>query len=102
MEKKGEEWKEYNSAVKWMTVTVIISLVVTAILAVISMPLGYLIGSGISKESLSDVSRFIELVINRPSYLYSRYWNWFRQVYNYQGTFSFSLEISLFNFSYAN
>ena len=40
MEKKGEEWEEYNNAVKWMMMTFIITLVVTLFLAIISMPLG--------------------------------------------------------------
>ena len=49
VEKKGEEWKEYNRAVRWMAITVIVSLAVTMVLALIAMPLGYLVGTGISK-----------------------------------------------------
>ena len=40
IDKSGEEWEEYNNAVKWMALTVTISLAVTIILALISMPLG--------------------------------------------------------------
>ena len=29
LEKEGEEWKEYNSAVKWMVITILISIVLT-------------------------------------------------------------------------
>ena len=93
IEKKGEEWEEYNNAVKWMAVTVILSTLITIILALAAMPLGYLIGTGISKESLADVSRFFDLVLSKPGYLYSRYWNWFKQLLNYHGDFSFSLWI---------
>ena len=82
--KKGEEWEEYNNAVKWMAVTVILSTLITIILALAAMPLGYLIGTGVSKESLADVSRFFDLVLSKPGYLYSRYWNWFKQLLNYQ------------------
>ena len=71
MEKKGEEWEEYNNAVQWMVMTFIITFLVTIVLAIISMPLGYLIGNGISKDSLSEVSKFIQTIINSPSYLLS-------------------------------
>ena len=91
MEKKGEEWEEYNNAVQWMVMTFIITFLVTIVLAIISMPLGYLIGNGISKDSLSEVSKVIQTIINSPSYLFSRYWHWIKQISNYHGAFSFSL-----------
>lgn len=91
MEKKSEEWEEYNNAVQWMVMTFIITFLVTIVLAIISMPLGYLIGNGISKDSLSEVSKFIQTIINSPSYLFSRYWHWIKQISNYHGAFSFSL-----------
>ena len=84
MEKKGEEWEEYNNAVQWMVMTFIITFLVTIVLAIISMPLGYLIGNG-------EVSKFIQTIINSPSYLFSRYWHWIKQISNYHGAFSFSL-----------
>ena len=91
MEKKGEEWEEYNNAVKWMMMTFIITLVVTLFLAIISMPLGYLIGNGISRDTLGEVSKFIQTIFNSPGYLFSRYWHWIKQISNYHGVFSFSL-----------
>lgn len=91
LQKRGEEWEEYDHAVQWMVMTVVISLIVTIILAIISMPLGYLIGSGISKDTLGDVSKFISTIFNNPSYLFSRYWNWFKQLSSYHGSFSVSL-----------
>ena len=54
LQKRGEEWEEYDHAVQWMVMTVIISLVVTIALLILSLPLGYLIGSGISKDSMND------------------------------------------------
>ncbi len=74
-----------------MSLTVIITLLVTIFLAVISMPLGYVIGNGISKESMDNVGKFMGMIFNDPSYLFSRYWNWMRQIGNYHGPFSFSL-----------
>lgn len=91
LQKRGEEWEEYDHAVQWMSLTVIITLLITIFLAVISMPLGYIIGNGISKESMDNVGKFMGMIFNDPSYLFSRYWNWMRQIGNYHGSFSFSL-----------
>lgn len=91
LQKRGEEWEEYDHAVQWMSLTVIITLLVTIFLAVISMPLGYVIGNGISKESMDNVGKFMGMIFNDPSFLFSRYWNWMRQIGNYHGPFSFSL-----------
>ena len=97
-EKRGEEWEEYDKAVQWMVITVIISLVLTIFLAVMALPLGYLVGSGISKDSISTVSRFVQAVFENPSYLTSRYWHWFNQLSNYIGPFSFSLWLPILPF----
>lgn len=67
LKSRGEEWEEYDHAVQWMVMTVVITLIVTIILAVVSMPLGYLIGSGISKDSLNDVGKFVSTVFDNPS-----------------------------------
>ncbi len=98
IEKKGEEWEEYNNAVKWMTITVLSAIGVTILLAIISMPLGYLIGTGISKQSISDVGKFISIVLSNPDYLFSRYWSWIKQLANYQGSFSVSLWLPILPF----
>ena len=91
LQKRGEEWEEYDHAVQWMSLTVIITLLVTIFLAVTSIPLGDVIGNGISKESMDNVGKFMGMIFNDPSYLFSRYWNWMRQIGNYHGPFSFSL-----------
>ena len=98
LEKEGEEWKEYNSAVRWMVITVGLSLVITIFLALISMPLAYIIGNGISKESMDDVSKFFSFVFNKSGFLYNRYWVWFKQLINYNGSFSVSLWIPILPF----
>ena len=61
-EKKGEEWEEYNNAVQWTAVTVLVSLIVSIFLAIFSLPLGYLIGTGVSQESLDIAGRFIKTI----------------------------------------
>ena len=43
IKKEGEEWKEYNSAVRWMSLATIISLIVTIVFAISAMPLAYLV-----------------------------------------------------------
>ncbi len=97
-EKKGEEWEEYNSAVQWAVVTVLISLAVTVVFAIISLPLGFLIGSGVSQESLDTAYRFIKTIFENPSYLSSRYVSWFKQLSHYNGPFSFSLWLPILPF----
>ena len=98
IEKEGEEWKEYNSAVRWMVITVLLSVLITVFLALVSMPLAYLIGNGISKDSIDDVSKFFSLTFNRSGFLYNRYWIWLKQLFNYSGPFSLSLWIPILPF----
>ncbi len=98
MEKQGEEWEEYNNAVRWVLITFIITFLVTAALAIISMPLGYLIGSGVSKDTLSEVGKFLQTIFNSPDYLFSRYWNWLKQISNYHGPFSVGLWLPILPF----
>lgn len=98
VERKGEEWEEYNSAVRWMALTFIYSFLITAILAIITLPLGYLIGSGISKETLETAWRFVQTIFSDPGFLFSRYWHWFKQISTYQGDFSFGLWLPILPF----
>ena len=90
-EERGEEWEEYDNAVQWMVISAIVTLVLTIFLAVFSLPIGYLIGAGISKTSMDVAYRFLQAVFNDPSYLTSRYWSWFQQLTHYNGHFSVSL-----------
>ena len=98
MERKGEEWEEYNNAVKWMLMTFIITFLVTIVLAITSMPLGYLIGSGVSKNTLGEVWKFMQTIFSSPDYLFSRYWNWLKQISNYHGPFAIGLWLPILPF----
>ena len=98
MERKGEEWEEYNNAVKWMLMTFIITFLVTIVLAITSMPLGYLIGSGVSKNTLGEVWKFMQTISSSPDYLFSRYWNWLKQISNYHGPFAIGLWLPILPF----
>ena len=42
LKERGEEWKEYDSAVRWMMITFLICLGVTIFLFVFALPLSYL------------------------------------------------------------
>ena len=97
-EDRGEEWEEYDNAVQWMVITAIVTFVLTIFLAVFSLPIGYLIGAGISKSSIDVASRFIQAIFNDPSYLTSRYWSWFQQLTHYNGPFSVSLWVPILPF----
>ena len=98
MKKRGEEWEEYDHAVQWMSLTIIITLLVTIALAVLSMPMGYLIGNGVSKESIQKVSTFFSIIFNDPSKLFSSYSNWFSQISHHRGGFSLSLWLPILPF----
>lgn len=91
LQKRGEEWEEYDHAVQWMSLTVIITLVVTIVLAAIAMPLGYLIGNGVSKESIETVGKFMATIFNDPGYLFRQYGRWFNQISNSHGSFSLGM-----------
>ena len=97
-ESRGEEWEEYDKAVKWMMVTFIVTLAVTIFFALFSLPLGYLIGAGVSKESMAVTGQFLQAVFSDPSYLISRYGSWFRQLAAYNGSFSASLWLPIIPF----
>lgn len=97
-EDRGEEWEEYDNAVQWMVITAIVTFVLTIFLAVFSLPIGYLIGAGISKSSIDVASRFLQAIFNDPSYLTSRYWSWFQQLTHYNGPFSVSLWVPILPF----
>jgi type IV secretory pathway TraG/TraD family ATPase VirD4 len=98
LKKRGEEWEEYDQAVQWMSLTVIITLIITILLSVIAMPLGYLIGNGISKGSIDNVGKFLGMIFSDPSYLFSRYWSWMSQIGNYHGSFSIGLWLPVLPF----
>ena len=97
-ESRGEEWEEYDKAVKWMMVTFIVTLAVTIFFALFSLPLGYLIGAGVSKGSMAVTGQFLQAVFSDPSYLISRYGSWFRQLAAYNGSFSVSLWLPIIPF----
>ncbi len=62
------------------------------------MPLAYLIGEGISKGTISDVGKFFVKVFETPTYVFNRYYSWFKQLSSYHGSFSVSLWLPILPF----
>lgn len=98
MSSRGQEWEEYDLAVRWMMMHVIISFFLTIFLTIFAMPMAYLLGSGISKDTLADAGKFLSTLSSQPGYLFSRYMNWFSQISNYKGKFSISLWVPILPF----
>ena len=87
----GEEWKEYDNAVRWMMITLLICVVLSVIFFIFALPASYLISHGVSKSSMDVVRKFLGLIAANPDHLFTMYGRWFRQLYNYNGSFSFGL-----------
>ena len=80
MKQRGVEWEEYDKAVRWMAMTMIITITVTAFLTIFSLPLSFLLEHGISRENMQSVKMFVREVFNRPSFLFNQYSNWARKL----------------------
>lgn len=95
---RGEEYKEYDKAVRWMMITFIICLVLTIFLFIFSLPLSYLVGHGISKSSTAVVQKFMGMILSNPDHLFDMYGRWSHQLWNHRGGFSLSLWIPILPF----
>lgn len=80
LRQRGVEWEEYDNAVRWMAIGMIITLVVTLILTVFSLPLAYLIEQGISKKTIENVKLFLNAIQDRPSFLFKQYGAWMEKL----------------------
>ena len=98
IEKKGEEWEEYNNAVRWMALTFIFTFLITAFLAVISLPLGHLLMKGISQQSLETAWNFLVYITKNPGYLMTSYWQWFARLTSNSDGFSLGLWLPILPF----
>ena len=54
---RGEEWKEYDDAVRWMLTAFFICLGLAVVLFVTALPLSYVVGNGVSKGSMDVVNK---------------------------------------------
>ena len=68
MKQRGIEWEEYDRAVRWMAMTMIITLTVTVLLTIFSLPFSFLLEHGISRENIQSVKMFLNEVFNRPTF----------------------------------
>lgn len=95
---RGEEWKEYDKAVRWMTITFFICLALAIVLFIFAMPLSYLVRHGISKNSMDMVSKFLDVIVKNPDHIFNLYSKWGKTVFNYRGDFALWLWIPLLPF----
>ena len=95
---RGEEWKEYDKAVRWMTITFFICLALAIVLFIFAMPLSYLVRHGISKNSMDMVSKFLDVIIKNPDHIFNLYSKWGKTIFNYRGDFALWLWIPLLPF----
>jgi len=95
---RGEEWKEYDKAVRWMTITFFICLALAILLFIFAMPLSYLVRHGVSKSSMDMVSKFLDVIAKNPDHIFNLYSKWFKTVFNYRGSFALWLWIPLLPF----
>ena len=92
---RGEEYKEYDKAVKWMLVTLLICVSLSIVLFVCAMPLANFMIKGVSQQTMNAAGEFFNKVAANPDYLFQRYSAWMKFMWNYQGDFSFGLWIPL-------
>ena len=70
MKQRGVEWEEYDKAVRWMFMTMILTLTVTALLTIFSLPFSYLLEKGISKENIQTVKQFLNHIFDHPTFFF--------------------------------
>ncbi len=80
MKQRGVEWEEYDKAVRWMFMTMILTLAVTALLTIFSLPFSYLLEKGISKDSIQTVKQFLNHIFDHPTFLFKQYTSWGRKL----------------------
>ncbi|MGD9638019.1 MAG: type IV secretory system conjugative DNA transfer family protein [Alphaproteobacteria bacterium] len=81
MARRGGEWKERDNAIKWVFMTILLSMVATFIFMMIIFPVTYMIENGFSKDTVSAGLKFIKIVTFKPSYLMSKYFEWIKFVF---------------------
>ncbi len=84
LRERGVEWEEYDNAVKWMAMTMIITFGITLVLIIFSLPLAFLIEHGISKKTIASVTMFLSAIQERPSFLFNQYYSWMQKLSNSQ------------------
>ena len=60
--RRGGEWAERDKAVNWTVSTVFLAFVTTFLVAIACFALAYLIGRGISQETLGVTWRFVKRI----------------------------------------
>ena len=88
---RGKEWEEYDNAVRRMTITFAIAVVVTVVFMYIAPIQAFLMQIGISKKSVEIAGLFLKKSFADFGFLWDWYLKWFKKVYRYSGEFKISL-----------
>ena len=96
---RGKEWEEYDNAVRWMTITFAIAVVVTVVFMYIAPILAFFMQNGISKKSVEIAGLFLKKSFADFGFLWDWYLKWFKKVYRYSGEFKISLWPPILPFS---
>ena len=78
---RGEEWKEYDKAVKWMTVTFFICLALAIVLFITAPALSYLVRNGVSQDTTDYVGKYFSAMLKNPDVVFRQYKKWFSAVW---------------------
>ena len=95
---RGEEWKEYDKAVRWMTITFFICLAISIVLFITAPALSHLVAHGVSKSSFAAVERYFNMISANPDHIFNIYKKWFKIMFNYSGPFALSMWVPILPF----
>lgn len=95
---RGEEWKEYDKAVRWMTITFFICLAISIVLFITAPALSHLVAHGVSKSSFAAVERYFNMITANPDHIFNIYKKWFKIMFNYSGPFALSMWVPILPF----
>jgi type IV secretion system protein VirD4 len=92
--RRGGEWAEHDKAVSWIIWSLLTAFMISIALAMLSMPLAYLIGKGFSADNVERSLRYLKVVTMQPDKLIKSYIDWIKQAWNYsKGTLPITLWI---------
>ena len=83
---RNPDFEEKDKAVAWLFWTALIAIAALYILMLLSLPIGTIIGQGLSRETLAESAAFIKRAVMNPSFLIGRYWAWFKGFMRIAGT----------------
>ncbi len=87
--------EELHKAYNWLYITIFISIFIFCLFALLSLPLGYMIGNSFSDASYDAAIKFVKISVTNPAHLFTQYWTWLKQVVTYDGAFSLAMWVPI-------